>query len=128
MMAGAAVDRVCRLSLERMTREGYHDDISLIAAQRITPAPGFRAEVAAQTGVLAGLRDDLSRWLDTLGASERDVQAIQLAVGEAMTNAVEHAYPAGQPGTVLVDGYHDVSGRACLTVSDRGRIADHWRH
>jgi anti-anti-sigma factor len=123
MMVGAAVDRVCRLSLERMVRDGYHDDVSLIGAQLtgVTPAE-FRLELVVGAGDLPVVRGQLDRWLDTLGASAEDVQAIQLAVGEAVTNAVEHAYPDG-PGPVVVEGYHDTAGRACLTVTDRGR----WR-
>jgi anti-anti-sigma factor len=123
MMAGAGVDRVCRLSLERMTRDGFHDDVSLIAAQRIARTPaGFRSELSANPAALTKLREELGSWLATLGAAEEDIRSIQLAVGEAVTNAVEHAYPDG-PGPVLVEGYHDQTGRACLTVSDEGR----WR-
>lgn len=139
MMAAAAVDRVCRLSMERMTRDGYHDDVSLIAAQLIAPAPeAFHAELPARPEVLPRLRHDLGGWLAAVGASESDVQAIQVAVGEAVTNAVEHAYAGagagsrttgqddtagGAGGRVTVEGYHDVDGRACLTVTDHGS----WR-
>lgn len=119
----AAVERVCRLTMERMTSDGYDDDVSLIAAQLISPIPApFEARLDAVPEILAGLRRDLGAWLGETGASDEDVWRVQLAVGEAVTNAIDHAYPGGT-GRVLVEGYHDPDGRACFTVSDSGE----WR-
>lgn len=122
-MDGDALDRVCRLGVERMVRDGYHDDVSLVAAQWTGERPAeFRLDLTGGAAELPVLRDGLGRWLDTLGAGPEDVQAVQVAVGEAVSNSMEHAYPDGL-GPVVVEGYHDKAGRACLTVSDQGR----WR-
>ncbi|HEY2206137.1 MAG TPA: SpoIIE family protein phosphatase [Pseudonocardia sp.] len=116
----APVDLICRLSLERMAADGYEDDVSVLAAQRVGPVPPpFRTELLASPKVLAGLRRGLGEWLDALGAGELDQEDIQLAVGEAVTNTVDHAYPGGE-GVVVVEGYHDAAGRVCMTVSDEG--------
>jgi ABC-type transporter Mla MlaB component len=48
---------------------------------------------------------------------------VVLATLEAVTNSIEHAYPGGGGGRVLVEGSIDGDGRACLTVSDNGA----WR-
>jgi anti-sigma regulatory factor (Ser/Thr protein kinase)/anti-anti-sigma regulatory factor len=122
MMTGPGIDRMCRLSLERMTRDGYPDDVSLIAAQRVRRVPALCLVLSALPPVLAELRAELGRWLDALGAEQRDTSAIQLAIGEAVTNTIEHAYPDGA-GAVRVEGRLDPDGRVALTVTDRGR----WR-
>ncbi len=123
-MAEPAVDRVCRFALERMTRDGHHDDVSLIAAQWTGRPPGvLRIDAPARIDSVPGLRTRLAAWVREVGADEEDVQYIQLAVVEAVTNAVEHAYPDGVSGRYLVEGHLDERGRAVLSVSDRGR----WR-
>lgn len=123
LMALDPADRVAALTVERMTREGYFDDVTLLAV-RLTGqvAEPFAADIAAEPGQLSGLRRRLEAWLEGLGASEADVVSIELAVLEAVTNSVEHAYPAGG-GRVQVEGVLDGEGRACMTVLDQGT----WR-
>jgi anti-sigma regulatory factor (Ser/Thr protein kinase) len=59
--------------------------------------------VAAQPRNLRTVREQLSRWLGEQGCPERAAAAIVLAVNEAVTNAVQHAYaPADPDGTVEV--------------------------
>jgi anti-sigma regulatory factor (Ser/Thr protein kinase)/anti-anti-sigma regulatory factor len=105
----------------------------LIAAQRVSPIPApFEARLPASPEILAGLRRDLGAWLAGTGAGDEDVWRVQLAVGEAVTNCIDHAYASdaypesagsGGGGQVLIEGYHDPDGRACFTISDRGE----WR-
>ncbi|MGQ0483673.1 MAG: SpoIIE family protein phosphatase [Pseudonocardia sp.] len=122
----ASVDlpaRVAELTVERITRDGYVDDVTVLVVELTgRRAESFRAELPATTGQLAPLRTGLSGWLDDLGASQEDVNAVLLATLEAATNSIEHAYPDGG-GRVLVEGAVDGAGRACLTVSDNGS----WR-
>ena len=54
MRAAEATDRVAELILERMTRQGYQDDVTLLAV-RLTggPVPDLFADVPAEPGQLA---------------------------------------------------------------------------
>jgi anti-anti-sigma factor len=123
MMAAATPDRVCELTVERMTRDGHTDDVTLLAVQRtgVRPMP-FLADLPAFPGVLTPLRTELDDWLTSLGASEDDVLAIRFAVLEAVSNVIEHAYP-DDAGSVRVEGVLDAVGRICMTVADSGRWA-----
>lgn len=116
-------DRVAELTVERMTRDGYGDDVTLVAV-RLTGQPHaeFVADLPAEPERLPALRRRLEAWLVGTGAGEPDVVAVQIAVLEAVTNAIEHAYD--EPGGwVRVEGLLDGVGRACMTVIDHGR----WR-
>jgi anti-anti-sigma factor len=122
-MSADATDRVAELTVERMTRHGYHDDVTVLAL-RLTGqvVPDFVSEVPAEPGRLSVLRQGLEAWLTELGVGETDIASIEIAVLEAATNSVEHAYPDGG-GTVRVEGQLDGQGRVCMSVIDRGT----WR-
>jgi anti-anti-sigma factor len=123
MMATATPDRVCELTVERMTRKGHTDDVTMLAVQCTGTRPEhFHAELPALPGALAPLRARLDDWLDALGGSDEDTLATRFAVLEAASNVIEHAYP-DDAGSVLVEGVHDDEGRICMTVSDTGRWA-----
>jgi anti-anti-sigma factor len=121
MMAAAAPERVCELTVERMTRKGHTDDVTLLAVQCTGTRPEpFEAELPASPGILSPLRTQLDDWLIARGGSDEDTRAIRFAVLEAVSNVIEHAYP-DDVGRVRVEGVHDDSGRICMTVSDTGR-------
>jgi anti-sigma regulatory factor (Ser/Thr protein kinase) len=70
---------------------------------------------------LGDVRAALRRWLAEAGASRADAIDILLAVGEATSNVVEHAYgPVGGDMTIRAEL---VGGDAVVTVADRGS----WR-
>lgn len=126
-MSADATDRVAELTVERMTRHGYHDDVTVLAV-RLTGrvVPDFVSEIPAEPGRLSTLRRELEAWLTELGVGDSDIGSIEIAVLEAATNSVEHAYPAADfpdGGTVRVEGQLDGQGRVCMTVIDRGT----WR-
>lgn len=122
-VGGATVDRVCELAIEAMTRDGYTDDVSLLGCQLTTTAiEPFHTTLPAETRALATLRRETTVWLNTLGAGVDDIECLHLALGEAVANCIEHAYPTDR-GQITVDGYLDAAGRACLTVTDTGT----WR-
>jgi anti-anti-sigma factor len=123
LMAAATPDRVCGLTLERMTADGYSDDVTLLAAQWTDPIDlAFEMDLEARPHELGPLRHRLVSWLEGLGAGDGDIEHVQLAVLEAATNVVEHAY-IGDGGRMSVIGELDRSGRVCLTVEDAGS----WR-
>jgi anti-anti-sigma factor len=121
MMAAATPDRVCELTVERMTRKSHTDDVTLLAVHCTGTRPKhFHAELPAVPDALARLRTELDGWLDTLGGSDEDTLAVRFAVLEAVSNVIEHAYP-DDAGSVWVEGLLDDAGRVCMTVSDTGR-------
>ncbi|WP_432522363.1 SpoIIE family protein phosphatase [Kineococcus sp. SYSU DK006] len=122
--AGRAVQRVCERAA-RAVREGgpLVDDVTVLAAQRRpAPAPLRLAAPAVPTAPLV-LRRGLRAWLEGLEVEPRQRQLVELAAGEAVTNAVEHAYAGGGTGTVQLSGELADDGVLHLAVTDRGR----WR-
>jgi serine/threonine-protein kinase RsbW len=72
---------------------------------------------------LLPLRHELARWAARTGLTADQTDGLILAVNEAMTNAVSHAYPH-HPGTVDLHATHQPDqGAVRVTVRDRGR----WR-
>ncbi|MCX4095257.1 ATP-binding protein [Nocardia sp. alder85J] len=88
-----------------------------------SPAP-LRLTFPAQPSALAPLRRTLRQWLTQAGLGADRTADMVLAVTEACTNAVEHAYVAEQPeaGTIRVDG--ELLGEVLrITIVDGG----HWK-
>ncbi|MGQ0482540.1 MAG: SpoIIE family protein phosphatase [Pseudonocardia sp.] len=119
----SVVHRVCARATAWLTRRGgLGDDITVLAAQRRpSPVGPFEQEMPARAGLLAMLRQRLEGWLRTLGAGSQDLFSVQIAVVEAVTNAVEHAYPAGTSGGVRIQGRLEGNGELVMIVRDRGR-------
>jgi PAS domain S-box-containing protein len=119
------VERVCSQALELLIRAtGHIDDVTLLAAQRTTPVPDVALSLAAEPTALHATRTALRGWLDAVGVAEEAQLAIQHAVGEVVTNAVEHAYgpgPAPPHAQVDVHGVLTPAGVVQVEVSDRGR-------
>ncbi|PZS12143.1 MAG: hypothetical protein DLM60_22990 [Pseudonocardiales bacterium] len=79
------------------------DDVAVLAVRRQDSgeAGPLHLVVPAQPRSLRDIRVAMRRWLSAVGATPRAVADLLLAVGEACTNAIEHAYgPDG--GTVTV--------------------------
>jgi anti-anti-sigma factor len=122
--AATLADRVCQLSVELLTRTGYADDVTALAAQRLTaPVRALTAELPAEPASVITMRRALDDWLDEIGVATADRQVLELAVTEAVTNAAEHAYPPGRAGTVRLEATLGADGYLETRVSDRGR----WR-
>lgn len=120
-----AVERVCQQTVEVLTRgTGYRDDVTLLAAERVPPPPVLELELPAELPAVREVRSELDHWLFAVRAGADDLLALQHAVGELVTNAVEHAYPGEHPyPTVAVRVVQEQSGEVCASVADRG----HWR-
>ncbi|MGX7827342.1 SpoIIE family protein phosphatase [Actinokineospora sp. 24-640] len=122
--APTAAERVCQLTVELLTRTGYTDDVTTLAAQRLAHAvEPLDLTISGDLAGLATARRAFGEWLDRLGPAPGDVQDVQLAVVEAVTNSVEHAYPAGVTGPVRLAAELRPDGRLDCRVRDRGQ----WR-
>ncbi|MGH3915583.1 MAG: ATP-binding protein [Pseudonocardiaceae bacterium] len=88
-----------------------------------TDPPALRREVRARPQELAPLRGALRDWLLTAGVGEDDVVALQIAAGEAVANAVEHAYEGIEPGPVWLAATLEPPQVVRVEIGDCGR----WR-
>ncbi|WP_170231737.1 ATP-binding protein [Pseudonocardia kunmingensis] len=91
------------------------------------PTGYYRIRFAADPVQLIFFRGGLNAWLEQLRWPEADRVDVVLAVSEACTNAVDHAYAAGVPGEVEVVGRLVVGAcerRIVVVVRDEGRWRD----
>jgi PAS domain S-box-containing protein len=104
---------------EMGTERNTEDDVVVVCA-RYTPANAtFEAVIAAEPSELAGLRTKLREWLDEQDVGQSAANDVLLAVGEACSNSVEHAYQGHQNPTVAVQlKKHDHF--VVATVTDHG--------
>ena len=120
----AAAERVCQRTVERLTRTGRTDDITALAAQRLAdPVPALRLELPSERPSLTTARDAFAGWLSRLGAAADDWEALHLALVEVFTNAIEHAYPRGEPGIIELEATLGEDGNVECRVTDHGS----WR-
>lgn len=119
------VERVTRQTLESLTgRTGYSDDITLLALQLVPPVAPLELTVAAVPDAVRTVRADLGEWLARLRVTELDLVAVQHAVGELVSNVVQHAYGSvGATDPVSVGVELTADGFLELAVADRGQ----WR-
>jgi serine/threonine-protein kinase RsbW len=74
----------------------------------------------ARAEELAGLRTAVWRYALEQGASQEVGQAVRLAVGEALTNIVMHAYVGREVGLMSVQAWLDEEEHFCVEVLDEG--------
>lgn len=118
-----AADRVCGVTLERLTGSGFADDVTLLAAQRVRPPPALRLRLPAEPESLRKVRRQFGAWLTAIAAAAQDVFALQHAVGEVVTNAIEHSPVPGRGGHVGFSAELDATGAVAAVVTDDGS----WR-
>ena len=68
---------------------------------------------------LSGLRSRLREWLESLGLDGDDYDDVILAVNEAASNCIDHAYPAGSTGSMTMTCWTE-PGMLFVEVSDNG--------
>jgi anti-sigma regulatory factor (Ser/Thr protein kinase) len=86
----------------------------------------FRIELPAEPSAPRAARHGVRVWLSGAVWPDDAIADVEYAVSEAVSNAVEHAYPPGTTGRVTVDAAVEPAGRhqqVRLVVSDGGR----WR-
>jgi anti-anti-sigma factor len=95
------------------------DDIALLALRAHGPPPdSFAVAIQGVAADLRALRCDLRSWLARMGARQSELNDVLIAVGEACSNAIEHA-DAGDDATIDVRA--QLSGRdLTVSIGDRG--------
>lgn len=125
----SVVERICGDTLQQLLDEaGFDDDITLLAAQPVPAADGLQMVLPAFPDTPRVVRHNLDDWLVGLGVGAIDEMALQHAVGELVSNAVEHAY-AGEPDRPRDEAVVEVcaellpGAQIVIDVVDHG----HWR-
>jgi anti-sigma regulatory factor (Ser/Thr protein kinase) len=86
------------------------------------PAP-LILQVPSRTEFLAVVRDVTRSWANIAGFDRTDADQIALAVDEAATNVIEHAY-GGATDEVVELRYEDRGDDLRVDVVDQGRAVD----
>jgi anti-anti-sigma factor len=82
-------------------------------------------DLAPDPAELGGARGRVGRWLDDLGADADTIYEVQLAVSEALSNAIEHAHRDASPGDrVELEVNLLPTGRLHCCVADHGRWSE----
>jgi anti-sigma regulatory factor (Ser/Thr protein kinase)/putative methionine-R-sulfoxide reductase with GAF domain len=99
------------------------DDVALLTVRRLDPpsAEPLDLAVPAVASSLRDIRAAAKRWLTTIDARPDDVIDMLLAIGEATSNVVEHAY--GPKGGLVHVRLELQRPDVVVTVRDTGR----WR-
>jgi serine phosphatase RsbU (regulator of sigma subunit)/anti-sigma regulatory factor (Ser/Thr protein kinase) len=105
--------------LEAMDRD---DDVALLCARVLPAGAELDLTLPADPRELATARHAIGTWLASRHATENEIADVTVAVNEAVTNAVAHAYPI-QTGEVVVQA-RDEDGSVVFVVRDHGR----WSH
>ncbi|HET6834651.1 MAG TPA: SpoIIE family protein phosphatase [Acidimicrobiales bacterium] len=117
-------EEVCTTVMVQLV--GHHrptDDIALLTLRRLDlpSAEPLDLAVPAVASSLRDIRAAAKRWLTSVGARPEDLIDVLLAVGEASSNVVEHAY--GPKGGLVHVRLELQRPDVVVTVRDTGR----WR-
>ncbi len=91
-----------------------------IASGEVTATPDLELRLPARAENVAVVRHAFGGFAEVLRVDEQTLADIKLAVTEACTNVVIHAYEADDPGSLEVDATID-DGRLLVVIRDRGR-------
>ncbi|HEY4348746.1 MAG TPA: PAS domain S-box protein [Gaiellaceae bacterium] len=101
------------------------DDVAVLAVH-FNPASrgGFHLVFPAEPGELRRLRDSMRNWMGERNVDTASQDMLLLAVGEACSNAIEHAYQGSSVGEVKVEIDEAADRGLTITVRDYGRFLD----
>jgi serine/threonine-protein kinase RsbW len=85
--------------------------------------PALVLRVPSQTEFLATIRDVTRRMAEVAGFEPAQADQLALAVDEASTNVIEHAY-RGSPGRTIELRFRDQGLDLCVEVVDDGEAVD----
>lgn len=123
-VAAGPVDALCRkLIAQFVGAEVPDDDVAVLAVRRQDSGEVGPLDLVlpALPWSLRDIRLAVRRWLSAVGASPRAIADLLVAIGEACSNAVEHAYGPGS-GNVMVHLELQLPD-VLATIRDTG----HWR-
>ena len=95
----------------------------------VEPLPGcerlgpeaLNVRVRADAAAIRQVRCEVVEYAERLGAREELCDAVRLALSEALTNVVRHAYSEHEQGDMIVEARHDDDDHLAVMVCDEGR-------
>jgi anti-sigma regulatory factor (Ser/Thr protein kinase) len=119
------LDALCDGVLDDMLHgQRRNDDIALLALRSPASTPDlFLMNPRAEPSAVGRVRERLRSWLDALNLDPDDQLAVLVAVGEACTNAVEHAYGQSERNVFRVEASREGKSIVCC-VTDAGAWKD----
>ena len=123
-LVGLSTVDVCdRLVVALEVETSRQDDVAVLAVQFNPLARGgFHLVFPAEPRELRRLRASLRDWLDGRDVSTAARNGLIVAIGEACSNAIEHAYVGGVAGEVKVEIEETTERTFAVTVRDYGRF------
>ncbi|MEJ2869242.1 SpoIIE family protein phosphatase [Actinomycetospora sp. OC33-EN08] len=121
--ASSVVERVCVDAVDILAREGHEDDATILAVSRRPAVAPLEIHAHATPSNVAEARARVRAWLADLRVDPTDQLALEMAVGEALDNAVEHGLAHDARGTIAVSLVLTTDGRVHVSVGDDGT----WR-
>ena len=118
------LDAACDRLLNQLVGDEHpDDDVALLGLRFVgTGHRHLRMRRPARADELAPVRRVLAAWLETAGVDPEDIGSIVVAVSEAATNAIEHAYGPAE-GWFEVEADVEEGPLVTVVVRDAGR----WR-
>ncbi|HVJ98497.1 MAG TPA: SpoIIE family protein phosphatase [Acidimicrobiia bacterium] len=118
------LDTVCDRVMDDSLPDARRDDVALLALRSpVATRDVFLMKLDAKSQSVGRVRESLRGWLDNLGLDPDDQLAILVAVGEASTNAVEHAYTSMGTNLFRVEACCR-DGEVTCCVTDSGAWKD----
>ncbi len=113
-------DSICRTTTAELRRAGSHDALAVLAVQHRPETSRLALTVPAVHRSLEAVDRTVGDWLSGLRSSVEDGVGVALAVGEAVTNAIQHAFVGQRVGTVRVEAELQKDGVLAFSVHDDG--------
>jgi PAS domain S-box-containing protein len=123
-LIGLPIADVCDHLVVTLGVETSREDDVAVLAVHFNPLArgGFHVVFPAEPGELRKLRATMREWLDKRHVDADTQNALVLAIGEACSNAIEHAYRGRAPGEVKVEIEETPDRMFTVTVRDHGRF------
>jgi len=94
---------------------------------RAGAGPGRRLVIAARLENLEGVRRWMTEVLESLGFSQQQVFEVNVAMAEALTNVIRHAYGGPSDQRIIVEASW-TDDRITICIQDFGQRFDPARH
>jgi PAS domain S-box-containing protein len=120
-VASLSVEVACSALMAKLEVDESRDDDVAVMALRLEATPRtYHRRFPAHGDQLRALRVTMRSWLDRRAVGRHLQETLLLAVGEACSNAIEHAYRNAMPGDVQVDMTESDSRGFLVEVRDFG--------
>lgn len=113
------IDQFCSRLIATLGTDDQRTDDVVALCLRPT-SPDFHHGLAPDARQLRHLRRSLAEWLTQRHVPAATITRLLLAVSEAASNAIEHAYRDRAPATVSIVAHHGKGGDLEVTVTDTG--------